>query len=268
MNEIPLNFFIILLVVLILLSAFFAGSETALMSLNRYRLRHLAKGGHRGAQFAERLLKRPDRLIGMILLGNIAVHSAASNIGYVTLALPPDDRRRANYNPKSGSNDFAHVALDTSGRIRVQIGTAGAGQGHATTAAQIAARELGVRVEDVDVIDVIDTDTTPWTITTGSYASRFSVVVTAAVQRASGRLNAHLRSAGQSLCGRIGRIVQIPDGSLNRLARLVLYFLSAGQHVRDGHGRDAGPGGDIADRHCRTGSARHAAAHFLTTTTI
>ena len=119
-------------------------------------------------------LRKAGRLVGLGYA--TAVHSAASNIGYVTLALSPDDRQRANYNPKSGSNDYAHIALDPSGRIRVQIGTAGAGQGHATTAAQIAARELGVRIEDVDVIDSIDTDVTPWTITSGTYASRFSVV--------------------------------------------------------------------------------------------
>jgi Mg2+/Co2+ transporter CorB len=69
-----------LLVFLLLLSAFFAGSETALMALNRYRLRHMAKSGHRGARIAEKLLERPDRLIGMILLGNIAVHSASTAI--------------------------------------------------------------------------------------------------------------------------------------------------------------------------------------------
>ena len=120
------------------------------------------------------------------------VHSAASNIGYVTLALPPDDRRRPNYNAKSGSNDYAHIALDPSGRIRVQIATAGAGQGHATTAAQVAARQFGLGIEEVDVIDSIDTDVTPWTITTGTYASRFSVVVTAAVERAALRLKTNI----------------------------------------------------------------------------
>ncbi len=58
------------------------------MALNRYRLRHLAKTGHLGARYAERLLARPDRLIGMILLGNIAVHAAATAIiTYVTLQL-------------------------------------------------------------------------------------------------------------------------------------------------------------------------------------
>ena len=140
---------------------------------------------------AERL-RKTGRLVGLGYA--TAVHSAASNIGYVTLALPPDDRRRANYNPKSGSSDYTHIALDPSGRIRVQIGTAGAGQGHATTAAQVAARELGVRIEDVDVIDSIDTDVTPWTITTGTYASRFSVVVAAAVERAAVRLSGNLRA--------------------------------------------------------------------------
>jgi Mg2+/Co2+ transporter CorB len=59
-----------LLVTLLALSAFFSGSETALMSLNRYQLRHRAREGHRGAVLAEKLLSRPDRLIGLILLGN------------------------------------------------------------------------------------------------------------------------------------------------------------------------------------------------------
>jgi Mg2+/Co2+ transporter CorB len=57
---------VILIVVLLVLSAFF-GTETALMSLNRYRLRHQARSGHRAARLAEWLLQRPDRLIGLIL---------------------------------------------------------------------------------------------------------------------------------------------------------------------------------------------------------
>jgi Mg2+/Co2+ transporter CorB len=77
-----------LLVVLLLLSAFFSGSETALMSLNRYRLRHRARGGHRAARLAERLLERPDRLIGLILLGNNLVNfSAASLVAIIALKI-------------------------------------------------------------------------------------------------------------------------------------------------------------------------------------
>jgi Mg2+/Co2+ transporter CorB len=74
-----------LLVLLLLLSAFFSGSETALMSLNRYQLRHKASEGHRGASLAEKLLSRPDRLIGLILLGNNLVNfSMASLVGILT----------------------------------------------------------------------------------------------------------------------------------------------------------------------------------------
>ena len=77
-----------LLVGLLLLSAFFSGSETALMSLNRYQLRHKAREGHRGAQLAEKLLQRPDRLIGLILLGNNLVNfSAASLVAIIAFKL-------------------------------------------------------------------------------------------------------------------------------------------------------------------------------------
>jgi Mg2+/Co2+ transporter CorB len=77
-----------LLVLLLLLSACFSGSETALMSLNRYQLRHKAREGHRGARLAEKLLKRPDRVIGLILLGNNLVNIfAASLVAVVALEL-------------------------------------------------------------------------------------------------------------------------------------------------------------------------------------
>lgn len=81
-DEVPLAA-MVGLVVLLMLSAFFSGSETALMSLNRYRLRHKARSGHRGAQLAEKLLQRPDRLIGLILLGNNLVNFTA--VALVTL---------------------------------------------------------------------------------------------------------------------------------------------------------------------------------------
>ena len=85
-EDIPLAALIGLLVALLLLSAFFSGSETALMSLNRYQLRHKAKQGHRGAMLAERLLQRPDRIIGLILLGNNLVNVfTASLVGVVTM---------------------------------------------------------------------------------------------------------------------------------------------------------------------------------------
>ena len=80
MNEFPFGVALITLILLIALSGFFSGSETALMTLNRYRLRNLAKNGHRGAIKAATLLEKPDRLIGLILLGNNFVNIVASAI--------------------------------------------------------------------------------------------------------------------------------------------------------------------------------------------
>ncbi len=86
MDEYSIGTLFIVLLVLFLLSAFFSGSETALMALNRYRLRHLANDGHRGAKLAQKLLETPDRLIGLILLGNnvvnILIAQLAAYIGY------------------------------------------------------------------------------------------------------------------------------------------------------------------------------------------
>lgn len=80
-TSLSLLFFV--LFVLLLLSAFFSSSETALMSLNRYRLRHLKNEGNAGAIRASQLLDRPDRLIGLILLGNNFVNILAASIATV-----------------------------------------------------------------------------------------------------------------------------------------------------------------------------------------
>ncbi len=71
------------LVLLIGMSAYFSGSETAMMSLNRYRLRHLVGQDHAGAKRADKLLSRPDRLIGLILLGNNFVNILATQIATI-----------------------------------------------------------------------------------------------------------------------------------------------------------------------------------------
>lgn len=78
MNEVPLSLLLASLALLLLISAFFSGAETALMTLNRYRLLHLVKAGHPGAIRAQALLRHPDRLIGLILLGNCFANILAS----------------------------------------------------------------------------------------------------------------------------------------------------------------------------------------------
>ncbi|MBL4828365.1 MAG: DUF21 domain-containing protein [Aliivibrio sp.] len=83
MDDISIGALFSTLVVLIIISAYFSSSETAMMSLNRYRLKHLANNGHKGAQRVERLLARPDRLIGLILIGNNLVNIMASAIATI-----------------------------------------------------------------------------------------------------------------------------------------------------------------------------------------
>ncbi len=88
MSELPLSALIAALLILLVLSGFFSGSETAMMAANRYRLRHLAQNGHRGAQLAVALLNKTDKLIGVILLGNTLINAAAATLsGYIALAL-------------------------------------------------------------------------------------------------------------------------------------------------------------------------------------
>jgi len=83
LDDIPLSILFTVLLLLIILSGFFSSSETSMMALNRYRLKHLVKDRHRGAMMASNLLKRPDRLIGLILIGNNFVNIAASALATI-----------------------------------------------------------------------------------------------------------------------------------------------------------------------------------------
>lgn len=83
MDNITTSSLFIILGVLILLSAYFSSSETGMMSINRYRLKHLENEGHKGAIRVQKLLSRPDRLIGLILIGNNLVNIAASSIATI-----------------------------------------------------------------------------------------------------------------------------------------------------------------------------------------
>ncbi|GEA59748.1 HlyC/CorC family transporter [Vibrio comitans] len=83
MDDISTGVLFTLLACLIIISGYFSGSETGMMSLNRYRLKHLSNQGHKGARRVEKLLTRPDRLIGLILIGNNLVNILASAIATI-----------------------------------------------------------------------------------------------------------------------------------------------------------------------------------------
>lgn len=93
MTELPLSTLAIALIVLLALSAFFSMSETSLMAANRYRLRHKASQGHRGARLALSLLERADKLLGVILLGNNLVNAGiATLISVIAIEMIGDDK--------------------------------------------------------------------------------------------------------------------------------------------------------------------------------
>ncbi len=83
LDHVSTSTLIIILVVMVVVSAYFSASETGMMTLNRYRLRHLSKQGNRAARRVEKLLRRPDRLISLVLIGNNLVNILASALATI-----------------------------------------------------------------------------------------------------------------------------------------------------------------------------------------
>lgn len=83
MEHVSTTTLIAILIIMVLVSAYFSGSETGMMTLNRYKLRHQAKSGNRSARRVEKLLRRPDRLISLVLIGNNLVNILASSLATI-----------------------------------------------------------------------------------------------------------------------------------------------------------------------------------------
>jgi 2-furoyl-CoA dehydrogenase large subunit len=122
----------------------------------------------------------------------LAVDPSVSNMGYVAIALDPQFRAKPEYMPKSGAVESATIRIDPLGRVTAVLGTAPQGQGHQTVVAQIVADELGVPLDDVAVVDEMDTLTRFWSVSSGTYSSRFGSVGTSAVVMAARKLKAKL----------------------------------------------------------------------------
>ena len=154
---------------------------------------------HYDRRRAERDAARADgRLVGIGMA--CVVEPSISNLGYVTLVEPAEERAKAL--PKSGNAEGAMVAINPNGGITVRMSTAPQGQGHATVAAQVAADVLGVEPGEIRVVTEIDTATSPWTVSSGAYSSRFSGVGAGAVLRAAEKVAAklHVLAAAQLEC--------------------------------------------------------------------
>jgi 2-furoyl-CoA dehydrogenase large subunit len=140
----------------------------------------LARYEERRAEAAS--ARAAGRLVGVGLA--CIVEPSISNMGYISLAEPAATRGL----PKSGNAEGCTMAISALGGITVRLSTTPQGQGHRTVAAQIVADRLGVDPHDVEVLADLDTSTSPWTVASGNYSSRFSGVGAAAVALAAEKL--------------------------------------------------------------------------------
>lgn len=138
------------------------------------------------------------------------VEPSGTNMGYVTLAQKHEERARSN--ELSGCTDAATVAMDPSGGVMVRLTTTPQGQGHETVATQIVVDELGVPEERVRVVADMDTLAQPWTITTGSYSSRFAPLSASAIALASRQLRDKLAEIAAHLLEADAEDLDYADG--------------------------------------------------------
>jgi 2-furoyl-CoA dehydrogenase large subunit len=137
----------------------------------------------------------------------LAVDPSVSNMGYVATALDPQFRAKPEYLPKSGAMESATVKVDPLGKAIAILGTTPQGQGHQTIVTQIVADELGLDPADVTVVDEMDTFTRVWSISSGTYSSRFGSVGTSAAALAARKLKAKMVEYAAHL-------MEIPVGEL------------------------------------------------------
>ncbi|MBI2087970.1 MAG: xanthine dehydrogenase family protein molybdopterin-binding subunit [Deltaproteobacteria bacterium] len=150
----------------------------------------LEKAEYRQLRQEQAKARKEGRLFGIGLA--TVVDPSVTNIGYITVAYTPDYRASEKFNPKSGSGETAVVKMDPLGQVSVIINTVPEGQGHETVVQQIVADELSISPDDVRVVSGIDTFTRFWSITTGTYSSRFASVGTSAVAMAARRVKEKL----------------------------------------------------------------------------
>ena len=140
------------------------------------------------------------------------VDPSATNIGYVGLATPVQDRTAKR--GKSGSTEHVRVTVDPQGIVSVLLGTVPQGQGHATVARDLVAGHLGLPPEQVRPRVELDTASTPWTISSGSYSSRFSPLLTSALLEATDRIAETIKVAASVLLEVEPDRLELADGTV------------------------------------------------------
>ena len=150
------------------------------LELSKYWKRREAKTGTESAS------SNVWRGVGVAL----AIDPSGSNMGYIDVSKKATERRPNLI--RVGSAQTTRLYLDATGGVTVELETAAHGQGQETTASLVVARTLGLSVESVTVIGGMDTGTRPWSVSSGSYSSRFGAVGASSVVAAANKLRDNL----------------------------------------------------------------------------
>ncbi|AHL75702.1 carbon monoxide dehydrogenase [Stutzerimonas stutzeri] len=125
------------------------------------------------------------------------VEPSISNMGYITTAMTPEERRKSG--PKNGAVSTATVSVDPLGGVTVHISSTPQGQGHQTVVAQIISQVLGVALDSINVNVELDTGKDAWSIASGNYSSRFAGAVAGSVYKAAVRIRERMANIAASM---------------------------------------------------------------------
>jgi 2-furoyl-CoA dehydrogenase large subunit len=187
----------------------------------------LERSDYEGLRAEQRAARAEGRLMGIGMA--TIVDPSGTNIGYVSVATPPEDRKPGR--DKSGSTEHVRISVDAVGDVTVMLGTTPQGQGHATVARQVVADRLGLDPARVRAVIEMDTAVTPWTVTSGSYSSRFSPLTTSALVDAADQIASTVRAAATSLLGAPADELELAGGQVRVAAdpdRAVPFRYAAG----------------------------------------
>lgn len=141
----------------------------------------------------------------------VAIDPSASNMGYMDVSKRAAERRPGL--GRAGSSQMTRMYLDAAGGVTVELETAAHGQGQETAAVEIVAAELGIAPSSVSVMGGMDTSTRPWTVSSGSYASRFGSMGASSIVAAVRQLKQNLVQAAAYFWEMPSDIVTFQNGA-------------------------------------------------------
>jgi len=165
--------------------------------------------------------RRRGRLVGLGVA--VGIDPSVSNMGYLDTTRTAEQRAKESL-PKGGGQHTAVIKIEPSGKVVCQLDSAPQGQGHETVATQIIASVLGVKVDDVRVVAAIDTHQTPWSISSGTYSSRFGSVGISAIYSAALKLK-------KKLLRMASNVLEVPEEELELVNGEILWKRDTSKRV-------------------------------------